>query len=148
MGTGPVPYRDRVMTTTRLTISPMSVEECWTELRSVSMGRIGITISALPVILPIFFGVDTDSVVFRSTWGTKLAAATVGSVVAFEADRFDPETDEGWSVVIQGVAREVTGEEVDLLESLLPPKTVTGPDQVYRHVRVTPATITGRWVHR
>ena len=81
--------------------------ECIRLLRTVSLGRIGITAGALPTILPINFRVDGERILFRTGVGTKLDAATRGAVVAFEADDFDPMYHSGWSVVVTGIAREV-----------------------------------------
>ena len=63
---------------------------------------------ALPVILPVRYAVIGETVVFRTAPGTKLTAAMRRSVVAFEADRGDPCGAWGWSVLVQGVASEVT----------------------------------------
>src|SRR5204862_2980903 len=81
---------------------------CVRLLGTVSLGRVGITVGALPTILPINFRIDGDRILFRSGVGTKLDAATRGAVVAFEADDFDPLYHSGWSVVVTGVAREVS----------------------------------------
>jgi hypothetical protein len=137
------------MNSPQLDIAPIGIEECWEHLRSTTLGRVGVTMGALPVILPVFYGVIGREVIFRTTWGTKLEAATIGMVVAFEADSYDPGTDEGWSVVIQGLASEITGIEEELLEAALPPISIAWPDQVVRYVTIGAASITGRRVqHR
>jgi len=82
-------------------------DACIRLLHTVSLGRIGLSIGALPTILPINFRVDGDRILFRTGVGTKLDAATRGAVVAFEADDMDPMYHSGWSVVVTGVAREV-----------------------------------------
>ena len=82
-------------------------DECLRLLRTVSLGRIGISAGALPTILPINFRVEGERILFRTGVGTKLDAATRGAVVAFEADDIDPMYHSGWSVVVTGVAREV-----------------------------------------
>ncbi len=63
---------------------------------------------ALPVILPVRYALMGETVVFRTAPGSKLAAAMRRSVVAFEADRCDPCGNWGWSVLVQGVASEVS----------------------------------------
>lgn len=78
--------------------------ECLHLLSSVDVGRVGVSMDALPVILPVHFAVTDESVVFRSTLGTRLDAATLGAVVAFQADGYDPSGTSGWSVMLQGVA--------------------------------------------
>src|SRR5690242_15278604 len=85
---------------------------CMRLLTSVPVGRIGITIDALPAVLPVNFVVHDDAVVFRTVPGTKLDAATKGAVVAFEADSYGSAHERaGWSVLLRGIAEEVTDAE-------------------------------------
>ena len=90
------------------TMQTLEASECVELMKSVPVGRIAITIKALPVILPVNFVVIDDVIVFRTVPGTKLAAATSGAVVAFEVDSYEPHGRTGWSVVVQGMASEVT----------------------------------------
>jgi uncharacterized protein len=83
-------------------------EESLRLLATATLGRIAITSRALPVVLPVNFRFDGRQVLIRTSPGTKLDAATDHAVVAFEVDQIDPGTESGWSVVVTGVAREVT----------------------------------------
>src|SRR5688500_9281447 len=87
----------------------LDTAECLRLLEGSTIGRIGITSRALPVILPINYRVDRDRVLFRTSAGTKLDAATRNAVVAFEVDHIDPVYHSGWSVVVTGVATDVEG---------------------------------------
>lgn len=90
-------------------------------LRSRCVGRVSVTMRALPIILPVTYVLDaaTESIVFRTGYGTKLYAAGRNSVVAFEIDDIDEETRTGWSVVAVGTAFEVTDpDELDRLARL------------------------------
>jgi hypothetical protein len=87
----------------------LDTAECLRLLEGSTIGRIGITSGALPVILPINYRVDRDRVLFRTSAGTKLDAATRNAVVAFEVDHIDPVYHSGWSVVVTGVATDVDG---------------------------------------
>ena len=94
-----------------VTTSAMEVltpAECLSYLRQAPVGRIAVTVDALPVILPVNFLVLDDEVVFRTVAGTKLAAATSHAVVAFEVDDHAADGRSGWSVMVQGMASEVT----------------------------------------
>jgi nitroimidazol reductase NimA-like FMN-containing flavoprotein (pyridoxamine 5'-phosphate oxidase superfamily) len=86
----------------------LSDDECIDMLRQVPVGRIAETVDALPVIFPINFAVVDGAVVFPTATGTKLAAATAGAVVAFEVDSYEADGRTGWSVMVQGMASEVT----------------------------------------
>jgi hypothetical protein len=77
-------------------------EECLDLLRTVPVGRLGLSMSALPVVLPVSFVVDEDRVIVRTSAGTKLDAALAGAVVAFEADDYDTATGDAWSVLVRG----------------------------------------------
>lgn len=77
-------------------------DTCLSLLRAVPMGRLGLSMNALPVVLPVSFVVDRDRLVVRTSRGTKLDAALTGAVVAFEADDFDPRTGDAWSVLVRG----------------------------------------------
>lgn len=83
-------------------------EECLRLLATATIGRLGMTSGALPVVLPVNFRLVGDDIVFRTGAGTKLDAATRNAVVAFEVDSFDPFSHEGWSVMVTGMAEEAT----------------------------------------
>lgn len=82
-------------------------DECVRLLAGRSLGRLGLTIGALPAILPVNFRLVGDRIVFRTSPGSKLEAATRHAVVAFEADDMDPFGHTGWSVLVTGVASQV-----------------------------------------
>lgn len=82
--------------------------ECLRLLGTATLGRVGISFGALPNILPVNFRLVGDEIAFRTTVGTKLDAAACNAVVAFEVDDLDPMYHTGWSVVVLGLAREVT----------------------------------------
>ncbi|MEV4175976.1 pyridoxamine 5'-phosphate oxidase family protein [Nonomuraea sp. NPDC049709] len=86
----------------------LSREECLRLLSSVPIGRIVFTDRALPAVQPVNFRLVGESIVIRTSSGSKLAAATRRSVVAFEADDLDPALRTGWSVTAVGHARAVT----------------------------------------
>lgn len=98
----------------------LSREECLDLLATTSLGRVAASIAALPVVLPVNYGVYRGDIVFRTGAGTKLTAAVTNAVVAFEADHAEPRDRTGWSVLVTGMAREVTDpdELADLAGSL------------------------------
>jgi nitroimidazol reductase NimA-like FMN-containing flavoprotein (pyridoxamine 5'-phosphate oxidase superfamily) len=83
-------------------------EECLRLLRTATLGRLATTMGALPVVLPVNFRLVGEAIVFRTGAGTKLEAATRDAVVAFEADDIEPISHTGWSVLVTGIARELT----------------------------------------
>ena len=91
----------------------LSREQCLERLASAPLGRIGVSIDALPAILPVRFTLVDDSVVFRTTKGTKLDTAAKGAVIAFQADDYDVTESGWWSVLLQGIATPVGDPESD-----------------------------------
>jgi nitroimidazol reductase NimA-like FMN-containing flavoprotein (pyridoxamine 5'-phosphate oxidase superfamily) len=91
-------------------------DACLQLLGSVAVGRIGLSINALPVVLPVNFAFDGPQgrIIVRTTEGGKLRAALSGAIVAFEADQIDPMSHAGWSVLVRGSAHVVN--EPDELE--------------------------------
>ena len=87
----------------------LSRARCFDLLATEAVGRVGVSVRALPVILPVDYFVAGERVVFRSAPGVKLDAAVRRSVVAFETDRYYPTGAWGWSVLLQGVASEISG---------------------------------------
>lgn len=121
--------------------------QCLALLGSVDVGRVGISTGALPAILPVNFAVRGRDIVFRTVPGTKLAAAVAGTVVAFEADQAPSGADGAWSVLVRGVAEEVTDpDQRRALEPLAPSWAFDGEaDHV---VRIPIALISGRRFRR
>jgi nitroimidazol reductase NimA-like FMN-containing flavoprotein (pyridoxamine 5'-phosphate oxidase superfamily) len=92
----------------KTTVEILSDEQCIDLLGRVPVGRIADTVDALPVIFPINLAVVDGAIVFRTPSGTKLASATASAAVAFEVDSYEADGRAGWSVMVQGMASEVT----------------------------------------
>jgi len=72
------------------------------------VGRVAVSVGALPAVFPVNYIVAGDEILFFTAEGTKLRAATDNQMVAFEVDHVDPITETGWSVLVVGKARERT----------------------------------------
>ena len=88
-------------------MAKLSRQQCLTRLTSTEVGRIGVTMQALPVILPVHFAMVDESVQFGTTRNTRVDAAANGAVIAFQADGYDPAGDAWWSILLQGIAAPV-----------------------------------------
>jgi Pyridoxamine 5'-phosphate oxidase len=89
----------------RAGLEVLSREECLSLMATVSVGRLGVSIDALPAILPVNFVLLREQIIVRTVPGTKLDAAAAQAVVAFEVDSYDPGGKWGWSVLVLGLAR-------------------------------------------
>ena len=125
----------------------LSREQCIELLADQHVGRLAVVVGGRPEIFPINYVLDGDAVVFRTNSGTKLSGTTQGEV-AFEVDLTHPATATGWSVVVHGVAQEVTElDRPDLQERLhsLPLGVWAAGDRPHL-MRIIPSEITGRRV--
>ena len=121
-------------------------KECLRLLATKRVGRLGFVVDGQPMVLPVNYGVQGDVVVFTTGEGTKLDAA-VRAKVAFEVDDVDDRTGCGWSVLVQGVAQDITDDTDWFAESLRQAATPTwlpiAPDH---YVRIDPSRVSGRRV--
>ncbi|MGD0379024.1 MAG: pyridoxamine 5'-phosphate oxidase family protein [Acidimicrobiales bacterium] len=86
-------------------------EQCLELLDTAHLGRVAVTIGAVPAIFPVHYRLLDGQIVFRTRKGTDLQTGSANTVVAFEADTVDATWEQGWSVLVVGVAREVTDTE-------------------------------------
>ena len=75
--------------------------ECWELLASASVGRIALSMRALPAILPVQYYPDGRTLAV-CLGHRELPERSLNAVVAFAADAIDPQTRSGWSVQVQG----------------------------------------------
>jgi len=126
-----------------LLLEHLSRHECMRLMGSVPVGRIVYTRQALPAVELVNFTLDDGEIVMRTDAGGKLAAATRGAVVAFEADSLDPVSQSGWSVTVVGNSRAVTDiEEIRRLQQVTPTPWATGQHDHF--IRVSAVFVTGR----
>jgi len=118
--------------------------ECLALLATAKVGRVGLLVDGRSEILPVNFALDGETVLFRTGEGTVLNQASL-TIVAFEADHLDPVTRAGWSVLVQGTARDI-GDAIDATsERLRQLSLVTwAPGRRDRWFEVRPDKVTGR----
>jgi hypothetical protein len=86
-------------------IDALSVSECWDLLGTQPMGRLVLSLSALPVILPVQYYVDGDELAICLGHYAIPERSVNDAVVAFGADAIDPNSRAGWAVQVQGTTR-------------------------------------------
>jgi hypothetical protein len=124
-------------------IEVLGEDECRALLAQETVGRIGLSVDALPAILPVNYAMVEGSIVFRTGEGGKLRAAVCRTIVAFEVDHIDPIRAEGWSVLVVGMAEPVAA-SAQMPGSAIPTPWAGGPRQ--QLVRIRPEVISGRRV--
>ncbi len=107
------------------------------------VGRVGITMGALPAIFPVNYRLIDGSIMFRTAPGSKMAAAAAGAVVAFEVDDYQLADRSGWSVLAVGPAQLV--DEAEATRLVLAERLEPFADgQRTAVVRIDPVFVSGR----
>jgi uncharacterized protein len=112
--------------------------ECLRLLGGERIGRVAISVNALPVILPVRFALDGSEILFRAAPGGLLAEATRQAVIAFEADGSEPGVG-SWSVLATGLARHVADPDARALTALPP-----WSSEIDVFVALSPQLLSGR----
>lgn len=129
------------------TLETLTTEECYRLLydNAASVGRVGVSVQAIPEILPVHFAIIDGDIVFRSGRGTKLYTATQSAVLAFELDQSDSFS--GWSVLVVGRSAEVTDpSKIAAAMAVIPDGWVSGEHE--HIIQIKPSRVTGRRITR
>ncbi len=118
-------------------------DQCLTLLSEVRTGRVGLSVRALPVILPVNYALMGNEIVLRSVSGSKLDAALAGAVVAFEVDQIHQGGASGWSVLVQGMAR-VIKEPAELTQAEALGLEPWANGRKDRYVKISMDVVSGR----
>ena len=84
--------------------TPLSPDECRLLLRDHSLGRVSWLASSGVQVLPVSYVFVDDRIVLRTAVGSLLSQLTEPHEVGFEIDDLDPETQTGWSVLVNGTS--------------------------------------------
>jgi nitroimidazol reductase NimA-like FMN-containing flavoprotein (pyridoxamine 5'-phosphate oxidase superfamily) len=127
--------------TTRLV--PICEDECRRRLADRGVGRVAVSVGALPAVFPVNYALLDNDVVFRTRPGSTLDPPESGAVVAFEVDHVVTMSHIGWSVMIVGVAHRISDSATLRRASELPLEPwASGDRNVF--VRIDSARVTGR----
>jgi nitroimidazol reductase NimA-like FMN-containing flavoprotein (pyridoxamine 5'-phosphate oxidase superfamily) len=121
----------------------LSRDACLRLLATTTLGRVGVSSGALPNVLPVNFRFDGRQILIRTGVGTKLDSAVDNAVVAFEVDEIDPVAHTGWSVMVTGMARELT-DPGELAAALTPPLARWAPGNEHRVIAISTELVSGR----
>jgi len=125
------------------TVERLFPAECYRLLGPRGIGRIAFGTAAGLAVLPVNYAVTQNTIVIRTGTGS-LIAAHGDDRVSFEADHFDLELGQGWSVLVRGEAHRVLqpGEQRNLRECCDLRPWPAGEHDLF--VRIVPAQLTGR----
>ena len=131
----------------RSAIEELTVEECRALVAPGGIGRFIFVDERGPVAWPVNFRVLDGDVVFRTESGSSVLEHLANVDTSFEVDRLDDALSEGWSVLMTGRSRLITGpNELERARSLGVEPWAGGVHDAY--VRLVPGTVTGRRIRR
>jgi uncharacterized protein len=129
-------------------LEEIAEQECLGLLAGASVGRLVVVRQGQPLAFPMNYVLDGRTVAVRTDPGTKLDAATLGRV-AFEVDAIDAATHQGWSVLVQGVGRDVTDAVDAWSERIRDSGAEPWAEGEKQHwIAIAPTAITGRRIRR
>lgn len=122
----------------------LTKEDCLELLAADEVGRLAVVDFGTPVIFPVNYVVDGETIVFRTDPGTKLTKARHARA-SFEIDHFDRQARTGWSVVAVGWLEEITSFDGAVFDRLraLPIEPWAGGEKQH-WLRVVTDRISGR----
>lgn len=123
----------------------LDADECYRLLATEEIGRLGVNAEHYPLIFPVNYALDDSIIVIRTDVGTKLSAADHANVT-FEVDQIDRRTRAGWSVLVRGLAEEVTAQHrAELVERTQASGVEPWAPGEHGHwIRLIPQQISGR----
>jgi transcriptional regulator with XRE-family HTH domain len=124
-------------------VERLAPAQCYQLLAPRGIGRIAFTTASGLMVLPVNYVVTGGTVVIRTGAGSLIGGHGDGPV-SFEADHFDLELGQGWSVLVRGEAHRVLqpGELRHLREDCDLQPWPAGEHDLY--VRIVPNQVTGR----
>jgi nitroimidazol reductase NimA-like FMN-containing flavoprotein (pyridoxamine 5'-phosphate oxidase superfamily) len=117
-------------------VQTLTGDQCLNRLSRQRIGRVSVSKDALPIIIPVDYARDGDSIVFRARQHSMLAQACDEAVVAFEVDEFSATSRTGWSVQIVGLATLLAASERPNALRLGLPGAAAGVGQEFIRLRL------------
>ncbi len=88
-------------------IEELGREECLELMATQRVGRLGVIVDGVPLVLPMQFVLDGSTVVLQTNQGSKTLHTPLTSV-SFEVDHVDWDQGVGWSVLVQGIGEDIS----------------------------------------
>ena len=136
------PYRPRTprRSPTAPVLEPMRKEECVKLIDAGDVGRIAYNGADELVVIPVNYCYLNDLIIFRTAADSAVAQFDLAPIT-FEIDFTDEALHDGWSVLVHGMVRPVTREELDAARGRVEP-WAGGTRESY--MAIDPRRITGR----
>jgi len=116
--------------------------ECFELLASHHVGRVAYCDDLGPVVLPVNYVLDQETVLIQVSPHSTLARNLRSAPASFQLDDFDDYNQTGWSVLVRGDATYVDSADLPADDADRPHAWAEG--QRTLHVRIAPHDISGR----
>lgn len=131
----------------RYTADDLDPQACRRLLPAAPVGHLAFIAGSLPRILPTPFTVRGNEVIIGSLRESAAVSPRSGEVVAFEAERYEPATREGWCVGVVGRCQVITdADEIATLNARAIAPWI--PEQAGAYFAIDMAVIYGRTLTR
>lgn len=111
---------------------PFDEAECRTLLARTQFGRVGLSLAAVPVVLPVRYAIRADDFYLAVTVG-QLAEALDGSVIALQADGYHEDSGRRWTALAIGPAQRI-GVLGERSENITPDPSSEPHSQAFSHI--------------
>lgn len=121
-------------------------DRCWSLIDRVGVGRIAALDGDQPVVAVVPFAIEHGDIVVGAKAGLGLSGL-FGREVALEVDELDTGAEAGWSVVVRGVAYDIT-DTVDRRSERLQEVDVSCwcMNGIDGRIAIRPRDVKGRWL--
>ncbi|WP_406047137.1 helix-turn-helix domain-containing protein [Kribbella sp. NBC_00889] len=121
-------------------LEPMRRDECVKLIESGGVARIAYNRAGDLTVIPVNYCYVNDLIIFRTAADSAVAQFDLAPI-AFELDRVDEGMHDGWSVLVNGMVRPATNEEIESALNRVEP-WAGGTRETY--VAIEPHRISGR----
>ena len=120
-------------------------DQCLALLGRAQLGRIALSLRALPVVVPVRYTLNDRDLLFAAS-GDQLSKALHENIAALQADGFEEDSGKRWTVFAIGPVRRAEGfGDLGLAGSLLSALNVASLEEGDLF-RLKPAILSVRWI--
>lgn len=116
-------------------------EQCLMLLGRAQFGRIATTLKAVSIVFPVRYGISGGNLLFTLP-DEQLASAVDGKVASLQADGFEEDQGQRWTVLAAGPVSRAEG--FDRPASFVPPEAA--PAEPPHLFLLQPVILSGRWI--
>jgi uncharacterized protein len=88
-------------------VKALAEEECWELLAGQDVGRVAYCDDRGPVVLPVNYSLDRQTILIRLAPYSRLAVHLEDALASFQIDEYDHYNQSGWSVLLRGQAAHI-----------------------------------------